>query len=103
MRLQRSSSLYVFFMFLPIHLGPRVRDVENPDPSIPHCKALTDMRGPLDFVDHRHGIILDRDTALAVRIGQHLILPKPEPSRSLPWRQVSGGGEKGPLQAWFFT
>lgn len=43
----------------------------------------------LHLVDHRHGVILNRDAALPFRIHQQLIFPKPEVSCSLAGDMVS--------------
>ena len=52
--------------------------------SIPYRKALPNMRGTFQFVDHRDGIILNRNLALPGGVYQKLIVSQAKPSRSLP-------------------
>ena len=55
----------------------------------------------LDLIDHRHGIILNRDSALSLRILQQLIRAKPELAGSLAGKQVGRWRQEGPFKARF--
>ena len=80
----RSPRLGVFGGMLSA-LGPdQVPALKNADStalesdcsiSISNREALSNVRSLFQFVDHRHGIILDRDPAVAVRITKSWSFP----------------------------
>jgi len=46
--------------------------------SVPNCKALPDMLWAFQFVDHRNGVILNRNIAMAGGVYQKLVASEVE-------------------------
>src|SRR5205807_7789315 len=59
---------------LVVRLFLRCEVVERND-SISHCETLANNAPALQFVDHGHGIVLNRNFALAVCVDQKLVPP----------------------------
>jgi hypothetical protein len=62
--------------------------------SVPYCKALPDMLRAFQFVDHRNGVILNRNIAMAGGVYQNLVasqakLPPTLIIASFPWISVA--------------
>jgi hypothetical protein len=55
--------------------------------SVPYRKALPNISRTFQSVDHRDGIILNRNLALADGVYQKLIVSRAEFSRTPPWLQ----------------
>jgi hypothetical protein len=54
--------------------------------------------GPLQLIDQRHGVVLERDVALALLVDEKLILTGPIRSGSLPRVKVRRRADDGPVE-----
>src|SRR4029077_19428236 len=71
--------------------------------SVPYRKALPNMGRAFQFVDHRDGVILNRNLALTGGVYQELVASKAELSRTLLGRQLCRRAQIGPLKFRLFS
>src|SRR5262249_12164175 len=65
--------------------------------SVPDGETLPPMLGCLELVDERDGIVLHRDAALVLLVGDQFVRSQTELARALPGQEVGGRSQVGPV------